>query len=137
MLGCDLVAYPALERACRLLGKWDGARRSPCTGRVESRCNLAELRGEVGEGDCAIRIDIDGETEVIQLHVGGHLALLPIAQVEMPEPVTDAALETLLGVAEIALGFLVLGVQRQRVPKAPQCLDIVLRLVMANPLLER
>jgi hypothetical protein len=48
-------------------------------GRVKGFCYLAQLRGQVSEGDRTIRIDIDGEAKVIQLHFGGHLAFLPIA----------------------------------------------------------
>jgi hypothetical protein len=48
-------------------------------GRIKGLYDLAQLGGKVGEGDRAIRIDVDGEAKVIQLHLGGHLAFLPIA----------------------------------------------------------
>jgi hypothetical protein len=79
-------------------------------GGVEGFHHLTQLRGKIGESDRPIRIDIDGEAQAIQLHSGGHLALLPIAQIEMAEPLADPSFETLLRVAEIPLRLLMLGV---------------------------
>lgn len=87
------------------------ASRSPSVIRVKSVYDLAQLWREVSEADGAIRIDIDGKTKIIQLYSGGHLGFLPITQIQMPESFADASLERLLGIAQIALRFLVLGVQ--------------------------
>jgi hypothetical protein len=79
-------------------------------GGVEGFHHLTQLGGKIGESDRPIRIDIDGEAQAIQLHSGGHLTLLPIAQIEMAEPFADPSFETLLRVAEIPLRLLMLGV---------------------------
>jgi hypothetical protein len=79
-------------------------------GGVEGFDHLTQLGGKIGESDRPIRIDIDGEAKAIQLHSGGHLAFLPIAQIEMAEPFADPSFKTLLRVAEIPLRLLMLGV---------------------------
>ena len=99
--------------------------------------NLTQLRGKIGEGDRTIRIDIDGEAKVIQLHSGGHLAFLSIAQIEMSEPFADPSFKALLGIAEIPLCLLMLGVQSEGFPEAAQRLHIVLHLVIADAMVER
>ena len=103
---------------------------------IEAGHNLTQLRGEIREGDRPIRIDIDGEAKVVQLHFGGHLAFLPIAQIEMSEPFTDPAFKALLRIAEIALGSLMLRVQSEGFAEATQRLHIVLRLVIADAMVE-
>lgn len=79
-------------------------------GRVKGFCDLAQLRGKVGESDRTIRIDIDREAKVMQLYFGGHLAFLPIAQIEMSKPFANPPFKALLGITEIPFRLLMLGV---------------------------
>jgi hypothetical protein len=79
-------------------------------GRVKGFCDLAQLRGKVGESDRTIRIDVDGEAKVIQLHFGGHLVFLPIAQIEMSKAFADPSFKALLGITEIPFRLLMVGV---------------------------
>jgi len=83
----------------------------PTMDRVKGFYDLAQLRRQVGEGDCAIRIDVDGKAKVIQLYSGSHLGFLPITQIQMTESFADASLERLLGIAQITFRFLVFRVQ--------------------------
>jgi hypothetical protein len=106
-------------------------------GGVEGGHNLTQLRRKISEGNRPIRIDIDGEAKVIQLHSGSHLAFLPIAQIEMSEPFADPSFKALLRIAEIPLCLLMPRVQSEGFPKAAQRLDIVLRLVIADAMVER
>jgi hypothetical protein len=106
-------------------------------GGIEGGHNLMQLRGKIGEGDRPIRIDIDGEAKVIQLHSGGHLTFLSIAQIEMSEPFADPSFKALLRIAEIPLCLLMLGVQSEGFPEAAQRLDIILHLVIADAMVER
>src|SRR5215475_9450200 len=106
-------------------------------GRIEGFHNLTQLRGKIGEGDRSIRIDIDREAKVIQLHFSGHLAFLPIPQIEMSEAFADPSFKALLRIAEIPLCLLMLGIQGKGFPKAAQRLDVVLYLVIAYAVLER
>lgn len=104
--------------------------------RVKRLRDLAQLRGQVCEGDRTIRIDIDREAKVVQLHFSRHLAFLPITQIEMSEPFANSSCKALLGITEIPLRPLMLGVQDQSFPKAAQRLHVVLRLVMMDAFLE-
>jgi len=106
-------------------------------GGIEGGHNLMQLRGKISESDRPIRIDIDGEAKVIQLHSGGHLTFLSIAQIEMSEPFADPSFKALLRIAEIPLCLLMLGVQSEGFPEAAQRLDIVLHLVIADAMIER
>jgi hypothetical protein len=106
-------------------------------GGIEGGHNLTQLRGKISEGDRPICIDIDGEAKVIQLHSGGHLTFLSIAQIEMSEPFADPSFKALLRIAEIPLCLLMLGVQSEGFPEAAQRLDIILHLVIADAMVER
>jgi hypothetical protein len=77
---------------------------------VEGFHHLTQLRGKIGERDRPIRIDIDGKAQAIQLHFGGHLAFLPIAQIETSGSFANPSFEALLRVAEIPFRLLMLGV---------------------------
>ena len=80
-------------------------------GGIEGCHNLTQLRGKISQGDRPVRIDIDGEAKIIQLHSGGHLTFLPIAQIEVSEPFADPSFKALLRIAEIPLCLLMRGVQ--------------------------
>ena len=96
---------------CRFRGQCDRTRLSPLPGRVERLRNLAQLWGKVSESDRTVCIDVDRKAKIVQLYLGSHLTFLPIAEVQVPKPFADPPLETLLRVAEIAFGLLMLGVQ--------------------------
>ena len=106
-------------------------------GGIKGCHNVSQLRRKIRKGDRPIRIDIDGEPKVLQLDSVGHLAFLPIAQIEMSEPFADPSFKALLRIAEIPLCLLMLRVQSEGFPKAAQRLDIVLRLVIADAMVER
>ena len=106
-------------------------------GGIKGCHNVSQLRRKIRKGDRPIRIDIDGEPKVMQLDSGGHLAFLPIAQIEMPEPFADPSFKTLLCIAEISLCLLMLGIQREGFTEAALRLDIVLCLVITEAVVER